>query len=162
MSVTWFMIKSILVTFVIISVLQLKVGKENRTLEMHFTVWMKSLSASKRIQNIAEGGQMLTSDIIKEFTTEDGSRVLITKPNLQRHLAKEKDKMSESLLKDNTSVTRFLQGLKLEVRDLSQEAKNKLKEDLREEVITSLKEKDKSLGVKTKASDNENNLKRTN
>ncbi|MCO5112837.1 MAG: hypothetical protein M9899_01545 [Bdellovibrionaceae bacterium] len=154
MSVTWFMIKSIFVTFVIISILQLRIGKENRTLEVHFTSWMKSLSASRRIQNIAEGGQMLTSDIIKEFTTEDGSRVIITRPVVQQHLKAEGERVKQVLLKDNSSVARFLQGLKLEVGDLTTEAQEKLKEELRKETLNTLKENKKGLSSEAKALNN--------
>lgn len=154
MSVTWFMIKSIFVTFVIISVLQLRIGKENKTLEVHFTSWMKSLSASKRIQNIAEGGQMMTSDIIKEFTTEDGSRVIITKPAVVKQIKEEGRKVSQTLLKDNTSVSRFLKGLKLEMGDLTQEAKEKLKEEMRQEALNSIDKNKKDPGREAKASNN--------
>lgn len=149
-------------TFVIISVLQLKVGKENKTLEVYFTGWMKSLSASKRIQNIAEGGQAFTSDVIKEFTTEDGSRIIITAPEVKRRMASEGKKLKQVLLKDNQSVSRFLQGLKLEVADLSEEAQETLKDEIRKEVLNEAEKKHKSLSSEAKALDNGGNNKSKN
>lgn len=159
MSVTWFMLKSILATFVIISFLQLKVGKENKTLELHFTQWMKGLSASKRIQNIAEGGQLLTNDVIKEFTTEDGSRVLITKPDVKRHLALEKDRLNQIVFKDNKVVSRLVEGFKLDINDLTENAKEKLKEEVRKEIQKegqAVGKSQKNPGTGPEVSNNEN------
>lgn len=148
MSVTWFMIKSLFITFVIVSVLQLRIGSQNKTLEAHFTNWMKNLSASKRIQNIAQGGQQLTTDVIKEFTTEDGTQITITKTEVKRKISNEKKRIKDSLFKDNEVVSRFVNGFKLELNDLTDEAKDSLKSEVKKEILG----KTKSLDSKAETS----------
>src|SRR5690606_31070064 len=96
----------------------------------------------------------MTSDIIKEFTTEDGSRVIITKPAVVKQIKEEGRKVSQTLLKDNTSVSRFLKGLKLEMGDLTQEAKEKLKEEIKQEALNSIDKNKKDPGHEAKASNN--------
>lgn len=134
MSATWFILKSVFISFVIISFLQLKVGSENKTLELHFTGWMKKLSASKRIQEVAKGGKDFTSDVVKEFTTEDGTRIVI-------HESKKiRDKKSKERSNDEKIINKMMNGLKLSLSDLSYKAKQKIKEEAKKELEKEVKE----------------------
>lgn len=130
MSPTWFIIKSLFATFVIISFLQIRVGKESKTLETYFIGWMKALSASKRIQNVAQGGKEMTTDIIREFTTPDGGKVFI-----RETVGEKRDKASEkSLVVESGLVHRLLEGFKLDISDLNGKAQSSVKEQVRQEL----------------------------
>ncbi len=147
MSPTWFVIKSLFVTFGIVSLLQIRIGADSKTLELYFTDWMKSLSASQRIQDVAQGGKELTTDIIKEFTTPDGSKIYIhekanSKSNeeTQRSKASLQSSKNKSIyyadtIKPETNVIqRLISGLKLDFTDLNDTDKFSVKEQVRKEI----------------------------
>jgi hypothetical protein len=118
-------------TFSIVSLLQLRVGSESKTLEIYFTDWMKSLSASKRIQDVAAGGKEMTTDLIREFTTPDGRKVYIheTKKSLERDKASEKTGIIESGV-----IQKLMSGLKLDVKDLNASTQLLMKDQIKKEV----------------------------
>ncbi len=153
MSPTWFMIKCLMITFAIVSVLQIRVGSEAKTLEIYFTDWMKNLSASRRIQDVAFGGKELTSDFIREFTTPDGRKISIQEsPNPKsRNPA---SKSIESTAINSNLVQRLMSGLKLDISDLnssSQEGlKTKLKKDIEREIRKDYDAKLKGAGIDPK------------
>ena len=131
MSPTWFIIKCLMMTFAIVSALQIRVGTEAQTLETHFVGWMKNLSASKRIQDMANGGKELTTDVIREFTTPDGGKVFIreTINKSSRDKAAEKSVVVQSGL-----IHRILDGFKLDISDLNSSAQNSVKDQVKKEL----------------------------
>lgn len=146
MSPTWFVIKCLLLTFGIVSVLQIKIGNEQKTLELYFTDWMKNMSASKKIHDIANGGKELTSDVIKEFTTEDGQKVYIPQrllkskdgsiANETKHSNDPKRDLAnngESIF-DSKIVERLIGGLKLNFMGLQEKDKTSIKDQVRKEL----------------------------
>lgn len=148
MSSSWFIIKSLFITFGIVSLLQVEVGKENKTLESYFISWMKSLAASKKIQSIANGGKDLTTDVIREFTTPEGGLIIIheKKSSAQREKAgvKAEDKshnesdsntVSRSISSYSASlVQKIIGGLNLGLSDLSLENQNSIKQQIKKEL----------------------------
>lgn len=145
MSSSWFIIKSLFITFGIVSLLQVEVGKENKTLESYFISWMKSLAASKKIQSIADGGKDLTTDVIREFTTPDGGLIII------HEKSKTEQKNSKSFVdgikstNDNEEartvssysaglVKKIMGGLNLGISDLSVENQNSIKQQIKKEL----------------------------
>lgn len=118
-------------TFGIVSLLQLRMGADSKTLEIYFTDWMKSLSASKRIQDVANGGKDLTTDIIREFTTPDGRKVYIH----EKRVTSERDKASEkSGSLDSGVIQKLMSGLKLDMSDLNSSTKLLMKDQIKKEV----------------------------
>lgn len=133
MSPTWYIIKCLAMTFAIVSVLQIRVGSEAKTLEVYFLNWMKSLSASKRIQDVAYGGKELTTDFIREFTTPDGRKIYIREtiqPNTRDQASKSK---AESLV-DSNLVQRLISGIKLDINDLNADSQNSIKDKLKKDM----------------------------
>jgi hypothetical protein len=154
MSSAWFIIKSLFITFGIVSLLQVEVGKDNKTLESYFISWMKSLAASKRILSIANGGKELTTDVIRELTTPDGGLIIIhekksadgsgrqtkektkfTKNN------KEEDSVDSGLISSRSIssysanlMQKIVGGLNIGISDLSIENQKSIKEQIRKEL----------------------------
>ncbi len=65
MSPTWFTIKTLVVTFVVVSLMQISIG--GKSLESRYLSWMKSLALSRDIQGIAEGGKQMSSKIYNKY-----------------------------------------------------------------------------------------------
>lgn len=142
MSSTWFVIKSLFLTFGIISFLQLRIGSDSKTLEVVFTEWMKNLSASKRIQDVAQGGKNFTSDVIKEFTTPEGHKIYIKenpKPEIQINNEREIASMPSTSILDSKIIKRLIGGLKLDYTDLNEQDQVSIKEQFRHELEKEIK-----------------------
>ncbi len=135
MSSTWFVIKSLFLTFGIISFLQMRFGSDSRTLEVVFTDWMKNLSASRRIQDVAQGGKNFTADVIKEFTTPDGHKIYIQeKINPQIEIDNGRDVANTPSTLDSSIIKRLVGGLKLDYTDLNAKDQVTVKEQFRREI----------------------------
>lgn len=123
-----------LATFAIISFLQVPVGKEAKTLEVHFVNWMKRLSASRQITDVARGGRNLTRDFAKEFITSDGRRIVI-KEELEKESLDGDGTPSRGKGQINSSILgRLMKGLKLDMNDLNAKAKTALKDQIKKEI----------------------------
>ncbi len=138
MSPTWFTIKSLAMTFVIVSILQLRIGSESKTLEVYFVNWMKSLSASKRIQDVAKGGKELTSDFIREFTTPDG-RTIYIKESIKPTSDKRKEASVKKDFMDTGMVQRIISGIKLDIKDLNSNSQTSVKKQVKKEIEKELR-----------------------
>ena len=160
MSPTWYVIKCLMLTFGIVSVLQIRVGANAKPLEIYFTDWMKSLSASHRIQAVANGGKELTSDFIREFTTPDGRKIYIQESPkaFQRDTS---SKSSKDEVVDSGLIQRLMSGLKLDISDLNNSSqtsiKDRLKKDIELEVRRDYEAKLKSAGIDPKSLDAKKN-----
>ena len=135
MSTTWFIIKSLLTTFAIISVLQVPIGKKAQTLEIYFISWMKRLSASRQITDVARGGQALTQDFAKEFITQDGHRVIIGGTGDGKRSVS-----SDGKIQLNSNLFgRLMKGFKLDLNDLNEKAKEAVRDQVKKELEAQMK-----------------------
>lgn len=164
MSVTWFMIKCLIVTFVLMSLLQLKIGSNNNSLETYFKNWMVKLSASKRIQNVAEGGQQISSQVVREFTTEDGTTVYLASPKkperAQSNSYIEMDGSGQTdkiIIKDNSFFGRIISGFKSQVSEDSISFKDELKKEVQKEMIKEMDQRMKKSGLEDQTFEKQNN-----
>lgn len=153
MSPTWFIIKSLFMTFAIVSVLQIKVGSEGKSLESHVVNWMKKLSASQRIQDVAKGGKELTTDIIKEFITADGKKIYIKQSRL------EEIQNSDGNQAINTNfIKRLISSINLGSGDTEKlSIRDQIKKDVESEIRKEYEARLKKSGINPKTLDSSQN-----